>query len=182
MCPRSSRRTRDRARRGEGEPGDQAGRRKGPAFTPQPRQHPGRLCSAPQPRPRPTTPPLRASTTPISCEGSAPRFNAPLTQTQFPEGVPPPVSPPVNVTSGARPGEVPPFSPHATGRKCPRLVVGARQCFPADAPLPSSVTAQRGSRGVQAGTPASLQGSGCAPAVWCTQGWGGTCLALSGRG
>lgn len=74
MCPKSSRRTRDRARRGEGEPGDQAQRRKGPAFTPQPRQHPGRLCSAPQPRPHPTTPPLRASTTPLVRRlGSAPQ-------------------------------------------------------------------------------------------------------------
>ena len=128
------------------------------------------LPSAPQPHPYRAKARLRASTPP-SHKPSFPR-----------ESPPPQYPPPVNVTSGARPGEVPPFSPHATGRKCPRLVVGARQCFPADAPLPSSVTAQRGSRGVQAGTPASLQGSGCAPAVWCTQGWGGTCLALSGRG
>ena len=50
--------------------------------------------------------------------------------------------------------------------------VGARQCLPADAPHLSH-TAPQGSRGVQSGAPASLQGSGCAPAVWCAHGWGG---------
>lgn len=125
MCPKSSRRTRDRARRGEGEPGDQAQRRKGPAFTPQPRQHPGRLCSAPQPRPHPTTPPLRASTTPLVRRlGSAPQrptHTYPVSRgspsSQY--STPPPTPRPVNVTSGASPGEAPPFSPHAAGRKCP---------------------------------------------------------------
>ena len=109
MRPRSSRRTSDRARSGEGESGDQAGRRKGPAFTPQPRPHAGRLRNAPQPRPHPTTPPLRASTTPASGEGLAPRLHAPSHISSFPRDSP---RPPVSVTSGA--AQVRPCSfPHA---------------------------------------------------------------------
>lgn len=59
------------------------------------------LPSAPQPHP--------------SCEGSAPRLNAPLTHTQFPEGVPPPSTPP------PPPPPAPLMSPPAPAQVRPRL-------------------------------------------------------------
>ena len=109
------------------------------SATPTPATPPPRASATPPP----TTPPFRASATPTPGTPPPPRLS--VARHPVSRG-----SPSLCVPSVTRPGEAPPLSPTRRGSPVTAVLlglpgkaaVGARQSLPADAPLPSPVTAR----------------------------------------